>query len=299
MLRDCLLVTKPGIILGNLVTAGCAFLLASHGRVDIALLLATVAGIGLVIASACVLNNCIDRDMDRRMPRTCDRPLAAGRMLPASALCYAALLGVVGMTTLLYAANGLVSAIVAVGFIVYVCLYSLWLKPASHQAPLIGSLAGAAPPLAGYCAAGNSFDAGAMILLAMFVLWQMPHFYAISVYRRDEYAAANVPVLPLRFGAAAAKRRIMLYVPGFLAAAMALELAGYAGRHYLTAALLSGGAWLLMAWLAWDSSDNRRWGKRLFVCSIAVIMLLSLMMAIDTTPLPPVLSVQLTSQGRG
>jgi len=153
-------VAKPRIVGGNLVTAAAGFLLAARGDIDLPVMLPAVIGIALAVASACVFNNCIDRDMDRKMARTRNRVLARGLMTRKAAVCYASLLGAAGMALLWGAANPLSAAIVSAGFTVYVAVYSPWLKRHSVYGTLIGSLAGAAPPLAGYCAAGGGLDLG-------------------------------------------------------------------------------------------------------------------------------------------
>ena len=168
VIRNYILVTKPGIIFGNLISAAGGFFLASRGQVDIAVLLATLIGISLVVASGCVFNNCFDRNMDRKMIRTRNRVLAQGLMSPKVAVFYASLLGIAG-TALLWAATNMLSVVIVLaGFAIYVGVYSLYLKRNSVYATLIGSLAGATPPLAGYCAVTNRFDTGRIDIIVDF-----------------------------------------------------------------------------------------------------------------------------------
>lgn len=279
--RNYFQVIKPGIIFANVISIAGGFLLASKGRADIALLLETIIGISLVMASGCVLNNCVDRDVDRMMMRTCNRALARGLMSPGAASCYASVLGVGGMALLASTTNLLCVAIVFIGFLVYAGVYSLYLKRYSIYAPLIGSLAGATPPLAGYCAVTGQFDMGALILLSIFSLWQMPHFYAIAIYRLDDYAAAAIPVLPLQRGVTAAKRHIIAYIFAFIVASLMLTFTGYTGYGFLEVAVSLGLVWLCGAFVAYRTSNDRLWARRLFVCSIVVIVALSVMMSID------------------
>jgi heme o synthase len=287
-IKNYLLVTKPGIIFANLVTAAAGFFLASKGRVDIAVLMPAIIGISLVVASGCVFNNCIDRNMDRKMTRTHNRILAKGLMSPGVAVCYASLLGVVGMALLWSAANVLTVTIVLTGFTIYVVVYSLFLKRNSVYGTLIGSLAGAAPPLAGYCSVSNHFDVEAVILLSIFSLWQIPHSYAIAVFRFDDYAAAAIPVLPVKLGTATAKKHIIAYILTFMSATLMLTLGGYTGFRYLAVSALMGLSWLCLAWLGHKTSDDQLWAKKLFVFSILNIFVLSLMMSIDfTAPATP------------
>ncbi len=283
VIKKYILVTKPGIIFGNLVTAAGGFLLASKGRIDMAVLLSFLTGISLVVASGCVFNNCIDRKMDRKMARTRNRVLARGLMSPRTAVCYASALGTAGIILLGVSTNMLCAGIVLMGFAIYVVLYSLYLKRHSMYSTLIGSLAGAAPPLAGYCAASSRFDMGAVILLSIFSLWQMPHCYAIAIYRFKDYAAAEIPTLPVHQGMPAAKKHIVAYILAFMAAAMMLTVGGYTGYIYLAVAVVTGFFWLLMAWSGFKTSDDQVWAKKLFVCSILTIAVLSVMMATDFT----------------
>jgi protoheme IX farnesyltransferase len=281
--RDYLLVAKPGIVLGNLISVAGGFFLAARGRVDPALLVSTAIGISLVIASGCVLNNCVDRNVDRMMDRTRNRVLARGLMQPKTAVCYAAYLGIAGLALLCAATNMLAVAIVLTGFVVYVVVYSLCLKRYSGYAALIGSLAGAAPPLAGYCAVTNRFDSGALILLAIFSLWQIPHSYAIAIFRLHDYAAAAIPVLPLKQGVATAKNHILGSIAAFVAATLMLTFKGYAGYRYLVAAGAIGLVWLFLGVSGYVTSDDSDWARKLYLFSILAITLLSIMMAIDFT----------------
>ena len=283
MLRDYWRVTKPGMVLGNLVPVMGSFFLAAKGDVDMAMFVLTIIGISLLIASACVLNNWIDRDLDRIMTRTRDRVLATGLMSTNTAFIYASVLGISGLSLLLEEDNLLSVGIVLAGFAIYVCVYSLYWKRHSVYAPLIGSLAGAAPPLAAYCAVTDRFDMGAVILLSIFGLWQIPHFYAIAIYRLDDYTAAAIPVLPVKQGVPATNRQIIGFIVAFNLAAMMLTIGGYTGYHFLAVAFVSGLVWLSVAWQACNSSEKRLWARNLFVCSIIINFTLCVMMSIDYT----------------
>jgi len=283
LIKKYILVTKPGIIIGNLVSVAGGFCLASKGRIDTGVLLSTLMGACLVIASGCVLNNCVDRNMDRKMARTRNRVLAQRLMSPTVAVFYASLLGIAG-TGLLWAATNILSVVIVLaGFTIYVGLYSLYLKRNSVFSTLIGSLAGAAPPLVGYCAVSNHFDLGAVMLLSIFSLWQIPHAYAIAIYRYKDYAAAAIPVMPLKQGMPAAKKHIVGYMLAFMLAAPMLTFGGYTGYRYLVVAAAVGLSWLYMAWSGYKTSDDGRWAKKLFIHSILTITVLSVMMSIDAT----------------
>jgi protoheme IX farnesyltransferase len=283
-IKNYLAVTKPGIVLGNLISVAGGFFLASKGRIDIAVLLSTLVGMSMVIASGCVLNNWIDRNMDRKMARTRNRVLARRLISAKGAISYGSLLGIAGMALLWAETNMLSVVIVLAGFAIYVGLYSLYLKRHSVYSTLVGSLAGAAPPLAGYCAVSDRFDMGAVILLLIFSLWQMPHSYAIAIFRYKDYAAAAIPVLPVKRGMAATKRHVVGYMLAFVAATLMLTFGGYTGYSYLAVAAAMGLSWLYMAWSGYKTSDDRLWAKKLFVASIVTVNVLSFMMTIDFTP---------------
>lgn len=292
VIRNYLLITKPGIVLGNIISATGGFLLASKGLVDMTVLVPTIIGISLVVASACVFNNCVDRKIDRKMLRTRNRALARGLVSPRAALLYALLLAVSG-AALLLPVSKLSLAIVVAGFCIYAGAYSLYLKRCSAYGVLIGSLAGAAPPIAGYCAVSHRIDMAALILFAMFVLWQVPHSYAIAIFRLDDYSTASIPLLPVRKGVAAARKHITGYVLAFTVVALMLTLAGYTGYPYLVASAGLGLLWLLITWSGRKLSDNRLWAQRLYFFSILAIVILSAMMSVDfttsaTSTLPPI-----------
>ncbi len=280
MLKRYLLVTKPGIIFGNLISVVGGFFLASKGSLELDIFLATLVGVSLVIASGCVFNNYIDRDIDCLMERTRNRVLVQGLIGPRASLGYATGLGVVGVA-LLYWVNPLSAALGGLGFVVYVGLYTLWLKRRSVYGTLVGSLSGATPPVIGYCAVSNEFDSGALILLLIFSLWQMPHSYAIAIFRFKDYQAAAIPVLPVKKGIALTKSHILRYIMAFAPATVMLTFSGHAGLFYFTVATLVSLIWLVMAWKGFQVTDDRVWARQLFIFSIVAITSLSLMMSVD------------------
>ncbi|RYC47570.1 heme o synthase [Pectobacterium zantedeschiae] len=283
MIKQYLQVTKPGIIFGNLISVIGGFLLAAQGHIDYPLFLATLLGVSLVVASGCVFNNVIDRDIDKKMERTKNRVLVKGLISLKVTLVYASLLGIAGFALLYIAANPLAMWLSVMGFVVYVGVYSLYMKRHSVYGTLIGSLSGAAPPVIGYCAVSNQFDAGALILLLIFSLWQMPHSYAIAIFRFKDYQAANIPVLPVVKGISVAKNHITLYIVAFAMATLMLSLGGYAGYKYLIVAAAVSVWWLGMALSGYKNAiDDRVWARKLFVFSIVAITSLSVMMSVDS-----------------
>ncbi|GAB7527674.1 heme o synthase [Pseudomonas sp. 3A(2025)] len=280
-LKHFIQITKPGIIFGNVLSVAGGFFLASKGDIDFIVLLAAIIGTSLVVASGCVFNNCIDRDIDQRMERTRNRVLVQGLVSLKLALLYGTILGVAGVWLLYTYANPLSALLVVIGFVIYVGFYSLYFKRKSVHGTLIGSLSGAMPPVVGYCAVSNSFDFAALTLLVMFSLWQMPHSYAIAIFRFNDYRAAKIPVLPVERGILVTKRHILLYILAFLVATLMLTFGGYAGLNYLAVAAGMGIYWLYMAWKGYKAADDTVWARKLFVFSIVTITALSVMMSVD------------------
>lgn len=270
--------TKPGIIYGNMLTALAGFLLGAQGDVHIGRLCAVIVGTSLVIGAACVFNNYIDRDIDARMARTKKRGTVTGAISPRQALIYASVLGVVGFTLLTIYTNTLTVIIGGIGFIDYVLIYTQAKRRTVH-ATLIGTVCGATPIAAGYTAATNTLDTTAMLLFLVMVLWQLPHFYAISIFRKSEYAAANVPVAAIIWGIARTKRFVVLTICLFILASTALTLTGGTGYVFLGSMLLISGRWLMLA--LHKGSDDTKWARRLFLFSLIVVLGLSFLLSVD------------------
>lgn len=281
MIRTYYLLTKPGIILGNLITTAGGFALASKGRFDPWLFFTMLIGLGPVIASACVFNNYIDRISDAKMARTKNRALAKGLIAPWKAIGFALALGIFGISVLCLFTNLLAASIAALGFFVYVCLYSLW-KARSTHATLVGSISGAVPPVVGYCSVSHSLDAGAAILFAILVLWQMPHFFAIALYRQDDYAAASIPVLPIAKGVLATKIQMLLYVIAFGGSMLLLTACGYVGMAYGIVAFILGAAWLALTIKGFKVENDQLWARSMFRLSLVIITAFCLMISVDT-----------------
>lgn len=270
-LRTYYLLTKPGIIFGNVLTTTGGFALASRGHFDLWLFLATFAGIGLVIASACVCNNYIDRHTDQKMVRTQNRPLAKGLISGQRALLFASFLASLGIALLTLFTNPLTVFLALLGFFIYVGLYSFW-KTRTSYATLVGSISGALPPVIGYTAVTSHLDTGALLLFAILVLWQMPHFFSIALYRFDDYVAAAIPVLPAVKGAVATKIQMLLYIAAFLLSLFLLLSWGYVGSLSLLATAPLGLAWLYLSIRGFSAEDDRLWARRMFRLSLLIIV---------------------------
>lgn len=274
------LLTKPGIILGNLFTVAAGFLLASKGKMDIGLFLATLLGIALIMASACVFNNYIDRPLDKKMKRTKNRALVTGLISDRNALIFAVFLGVLGGVVLFWYTNPLTVGIAALGFFVYVVLYSFW-KSHTVYGTAIGSVAGAVPPVIGYCAVSNHLDKGALILFVMLVLWQMPHFFAVALLHLDDYARAGIPVLPLEKGIKRTKIHMLLYILCFIPVTLLLTIFHYTGAVYLAVMLTGGLIWLVLCLKGFKTNNDRLWGLKMFRFSLVLIMAMCLVIPFD------------------
>lgn len=274
------LLTKPGIILGNLITLAAGFLLASKGQIDFKLFFETLIGLSFIIASACVFNNYIDRHVDRKMNRTKNRALAAGLIEKNRALAFGFVLGMIGSLILYFFTNLLTLMVAGIGFFVYVFIYSLW-KCRTIYGTAIGSIAGAVPPVVGYTAVSHSLDFGALILFVMLILWQMPHFYAIAMYRLDDYKSAGIPVLPVIKGAFITKVRMALYIAAFIVASSFLTLYGFTGDIYLASAVILGLCWLWICIKGFSTQDDEKWARDMFRISLIVIGFISFLIPLD------------------
>lgn len=272
--------TKPGIIRGNAVTATGGFLLASKGNVNAANLLAMLLGMSLVIASACVFNNYIDRDIDAKMARTSKRAMVTKSIPVTNALIYAALLGVVGLLVLMLGTNALTAGLGVLGFVFYVFVYGIAKRRTVHGT-LVGSISGAIPPVAGYTAAANRLDSAALLLFLILVCWQMPHFYAIAVYRLNDYKSADIPVLPLVKGIAQAKIQMLAYIFLFIGACAVLTISGTTGVAFAIVMTIMGLLWLRRGMNGYKATDDARWARGMFMFSLTVILVFSVMLSLD------------------
>ena len=273
--------TKPGIIYGNCLSAIGGFLLASQGHPKAGLLLATIAGIALVMASGCVFNNYIDRGIDAKMSRTKQRALVTRKISNLNALIYGFILSIIGFGLLSIFTNILTAVIASIGFVVYVVVYGYFKRHSVHGT-VVGSIAGAVPPVVGYCAVTNRFDSGALILFLILVTWQMPHFYAIAIRRSKDYKAAKIPVLAVVKGIEATKRQMVIYIALFSIATASLTIFGYTGVTYLLVMLGLGLAWIRLALKSNKQKDSNLWAKDVFKFSLIVLLGFSFMISVDS-----------------
>ncbi|MFD2613750.1 heme o synthase [Paenibacillus gansuensis] len=283
--KDYIQLTKPRILMSNLIAAFGGFWLASKWDIQWNLLLYTLIGTTLVMASSCVFNNYLDRELDTKMARTSNRPLATGRINPSSVFMYGTVLGIIGLAVLFLLVNTLAGFLGIIGMIVYVGIYTAWLKRTSTLSTAIGGLSGAMPPVIGYCAVSETMDIGAWLLIAILFLWQPPHFWALGIYRKEEYRAAGFPLLPVVKGVHRTKVQMIPYLVLLIAANVAMYLYNYVGWIYLTVTTLLGIYWLVSALSGFKAKDDDLWARKNFKLSVNFLMILFLVMIVDTVHL--------------
>ena len=269
------------MIRGNAVIATAGFFLGSYAGINLQILTALLLGISCVIGSGCVLNNYFDRHIDAKMDRTKNRAFVEGAVSEKKALIFAVILMIVGFGILFFT-NTLAILTVFVGAIVYVGIYTP-LKHISSHAALVGSISGAVPAVAGYLAAKNTFDLGAVILFFILVLWQMPHFYSIAIYRLNDYSAAGIPVLSVKKGISHTKLQMFFYILIFTLVTVSLSIFGYAGVSYALVALMLGSIWSILA--LWGFNPNTldvKWARGMFIYSLVVIMVLCVTISVES-----------------
>lgn len=276
MLKKYLFLTKPGILFGNFVTTLGGFFLAAQGSIDILLLLLTLIGTTLVVASGCVVNNVIDQDIDTKMQRTQNRALVKKTISPTVALIYAFVLGVIGFSILWFGVNGYAFLFAVIGFVVYVGFYSLWTKRTSIHQTVIGSISGASPPVIGYTAVTHQFDVAALLLFLAYGLWQMPHSWAIAIYRFDDYKNAGIPILPVARSIYRTKIECVIYILLFAAVLNGLYCFGYTNVFFLITFNALTAYWFYLSIIGFKAENDQLWAKRFFLYSVILITLLSL-----------------------
>lgn len=269
-------ITKPGIVLGNLVSVVGGFLLASKEKVDFIFLLNILISVTTIIASSCVFNNIIDRNIDKKMSRTKNRVLVQNLVSLKNSVIYGIVLGVIGFFNLYYRSNVLSVSLAMLGFLIYVLIYSFYMKLYSKYSMLVGSIAGSMPPLIGYCAVTNKFDLCASILLIIFSLWQIPHFYAITILHEKDYKTANIPIF--KHNKSNIKIFIIFCIFLFCIATVMLNIYKYTDYKYLIVCTIMNILWL---WSAFKKNKNNNWARSIFIFSILNIIIFNFMISIN------------------
>ncbi|MEO6187149.1 MAG: heme o synthase [Steroidobacteraceae bacterium] len=278
--RLYLALTKPRVVALIVLTAVVGSLLATPGLPPLGLLLFGNLGIGLAAASAATLNQVLDQRIDARMARTRTRPLPTGGLNEREALWFAAALGLAAMLVLVLLVNVLTAALTFASLIGYAVVYTLWLKRATPQNIVIGGAAGAAPPVLGWVAITNSVDPHALLLFLIIFAWTPPHFWALAIARRDDYAKVNIPMLPVTHGVEFTRLHVLLYTIILIIATLLPWLTDMSGLLYLVVALGLNAAFLTYS-IALKRSQKKELPMRVFRFSVQYLMWLFLALLAD------------------
>lgn len=278
--RDYLELCKPRVVLLMLLTVLVGMYLAAPGWVNLSLLGASVLGIGLCAGSAAAVNHLVDRRIDSIMARTKKRPIAHGRISVGQALWFAVIMGVFGLAVLLVFVNQLTALLTFITVIGYAGVYTGYLKRATSQNIVIGGLAGAAPPLLGWTSVTNQLDPQALLLVLIIFTWTPPHFWALAIYRHEEYQHAEIPMLPVTHGIQFTKLNVYLYTILLLVASVLPFVVGMSGWFYLMGALILGARFLFWAHTLYRT-DKPVVAMQTFRFSIVYLMSLFVFLLID------------------
>ena len=278
--RDYLELTKPRVVLLMLITSLVGMFLATRAGVPWTVLLFGNLGIACCAGAAAAVNHVVDRRIDALMARTHRRPLAEGRVSPVAALVFALLLALAGTALLLAFTNALTAWLTLASLLGYALIYTGLLKRATPQNIVIGGLAGAAPPLLGWTAVSGHLAAEALLLVLIIFAWTPPHFWALAIHRKAEYAKADIPMLPVTHGEAYTKLHILLYTLVLLAVSLLPYTIHMSGLLYLACALALGTRFLYWAWVLYrDSRPQAAIGT--FKYSIWYLFLLFIALLVD------------------
>ncbi len=286
VIQDYTELTKPRIIVLLLITTAGSMWIASEGKVDLFLLFITVLGGAIAAASANAINCLYDRDIDAKMERTSWRPLPSGRIQPINALIFAIALAIISFTMLTVYANLLAACLAMSGIATYVGVYTIWLKRSSTQNIVIGGAAGAIPPLVGWAAVTGELSWSAWVLFAIIFVWTPPHFWALALMIRDEYAKVGVPMLPVVKGAEVTANQILLYTLLLIPVSLLLVFpCNVMGLVYAVSAIGLGVAFIYKAMQLLKEPSDRNVARSVFKYSILYLALLCVAMGVDSLPI--------------
>jgi heme o synthase len=278
LLSDYVEMTKPRV--QSLLLFTTVMTMEVAGRPPLHTVLLTCLGGALSAGGAGAINHALDRDIDRVMRRTADRPVASGRVSPAAAIVYGTALGCASFALLALTVNPLAAALAMSGLLGYVLVYTLWLKRSTPQNIVIGGAAGAVPPLVAWAAATGHLSGTPLYLFAIVFFWTPPHFWSLSLLMKDEYARAGVPMLPVVRGEAETRKQIVLYTVLLYAVTQLPFCAGAFGGIYLGSSIVLGAAFIAGA-LRLLRHPSRRVALRLYLFSLAYLALLFAAMVLD------------------
>jgi len=278
--RDYFELTKPRVVYLIVFTAIVGTLLASPGWPPLGPLVWGNLGIALSAACAAAINHVLDQKIDEKMARTRNRPIPKGKIGTARALLFAAALGVASMLILWLLVNPLTAVLTFLSLIGYAVIYTAWLKRATSQNIVIGGAAGAAPPVLGWAAVTNSIEPDALLLFLIIFVWTPPHFWALAIARKDEYARAGIPMLPVTHGVAYTRLQVLLYTVLLVLVTLMPFLTGMSGLIYLAAALVLNAIFLYYA-LAMKFTDREELPMRVFKFSVTWLMWIFIALLVD------------------
>lgn len=278
--RDYLELCKPNVVALMILTSVIGMVLANQQSVPLSVLIFGNLGIALCAGSAAAVNHIVDRHVDDKMARTLNRPLAQGRITPRQAILFALITGLLGMAILLIFTNVLTAWLTLASLVGYAFIYTMFLKRATPQNIVIGGLAGAAPPLLGWTAVTGEIHHNALLLVLIIFAWTPPHFWALAVHRKDEYAKAKIPMLPVTHGERYTKINILLYTLLLIIVTTMPYLTGMFGWLYLVSSLLLGLGFLYWA-IVMLRSEGGNSGMKTFQYSIVYLMVLFAVMLVD------------------
>ncbi|QEY60567.1 protoheme IX farnesyltransferase [Metapseudomonas lalkuanensis] len=278
--RDYLELTKPKVVVLMLITSLVGMFLATRAGVPWTVLLFGNLGIGLCAGAAAAVNHVVDRRIDSIMARTLKRPVVNGRVSPVAALSFAFVLAVLGQALLLAFTNELTAWLTLASLVGYAVLYTGFLKRATPQNIVIGGLAGAAPPLLGWVAVTGHMSAEPLLLVLIIFAWTPPHFWALAIHRKEEYAKADIPMLPVTHGEHYTKVHILLYTLVMFAVSLLPYVIHMSGVLYLACAVALGARFLQWAWVLYRDSKPHA-AIKTFKYSIAYLFLLFIALLVD------------------
>lgn len=278
--KKYLTLCKPNVVLEMLFTAVVGMLLAVPGMPPLDTLAYSVAGIALAASSAAAINQFIDRKADAAMRRTEDRPLPKGELSASQVIAFAAVLGMASMALLVIKVNVLTAVLTFVSLFGYAIIYTVYLKRLTPQNIVIGGVFGATPPLLGWAAMTNEVHPYALLLMMIIFVWTPPHFWALAIARREEYAKVNIPMLPVTHGNEFTRLQILLYTVLLLIVTVLPYLTGMTGLIYLAAAVLMGLWFIYLAILMMRRKDNKT-AMQTFAYSIVYITVLFAVLLLD------------------
>ena len=278
--KDYLVLCKPKVVVLMLVTVLVGALLAVPGWPDMMILAVALVGIGACAGSGAAINHMIDHRLDTKMARTKNRPIAKGRVTPQQGLTFALILAVAGFALLWFVVNPLTALLSLASLLGYAVVYTLFLKRATPQNITIGGLAGAMPPLLGWTAMTGQVEPDALLLVLIIFAWTPPHFWALAIHRKDEYAEANIPMLPVTHGNHFTRIHIVLYSLLMFAATLMPYISGMSGWLYLVGLLLLNTRQFWMVKLIFNESDEKA-PMELFKYSIHYLLWLFVLILVD------------------